>query len=374
VSMMRLKKVVAVALTAVMTCGLLSSCQGSSSSSTGSTATTSSSGSGSSSSATATKGKKVVIGFANGTFGTDWRTEMVDQVQEAFKEEQTNGIISSDSVLKIEHAGTDINKQIQEIRNMISEKVDVIVIEPNSATALNGVINEAKAANIPVVCADQAVTNPYAINVEVNHVVWGQTYAQWLATALNGKGNIVMIGGVAGNPAAVDRQKGAMAVFKKYPNIKVLEYTSGNWDEAKAQSTMSDLLAAYPKIDGVWVEDSMGLGVLKAFIAANRTLPVMTGDPVVGFFKLWNTYKGKLTTFVQTNPPGISASGIKIAVRIAIGKKLKTLDNNTFYYPITTTVTNDNFDEIYNKIKDQKDTYELSEYLTDEKADSLFES
>ena len=320
------------------------------------------------------KGKKIVIGLSNGNYGTDWRTEMLQATEEAFTEEKANGIISKDSVLKVANAGTDINQQIQNTRNMINQGVNVIILEPNSATALNGVINQAKAAKIPVVAADQGVTDSYAVNVCDNHYNWGKTYATWLAKALNGKGNIVMIGGLAGNPAAVDRQKGADDVFKQYPGIKILQYEAGGWDEAKSQAVMSDLLAAYPKIDGVWVEDSMGLGVLKAFEAANRPLPVMTGDPVVGYFKQWATLKDKgFKTFVQTNPPAIVASGLKIAVRLALGQKMKPLTDNTYYYPISLTVDNSNFNQVYATLQGKPDTYFLDEYLTDAKADALFQ-
>jgi ribose transport system substrate-binding protein len=118
----------------------------------------------------------------------------------------------------------------------------------------------------------------------------------------------------------------------------------------------------------------MGLGVLKAFEAANRPLPVMTGDPVVGYFKQWATLKDKgFKTFVQTNPPGIVASGLKIAVRLAIGQKMKPLTDNTYYYPPSLTVDNSNFDQVYATLQGKPDTYFLDEYLTDAKADALFQ-
>ena len=60
---------------------------------------------------------------------------------------------------------------------MIRSNVNVITMNANSATALNGVINEAKRAKIPVVSFDQRVTDPYAVNVTVDHYTWGQRYA-----------------------------------------------------------------------------------------------------------------------------------------------------------------------------------------------------
>jgi ribose transport system substrate-binding protein len=320
--------------------------------------------------------KKVVIGLSNGLFGTDWRTQMVESAQKAFDDAKSKGIIANDSELKIQHAGADINQQIQQIRNMINEKVNVIMVNANSATALNSVFEEAKKAGIPVISFDQAVTSPWAYNVTVDHYQWGKRYAEWLAKALNGKGKIVMMDGIAGHPAAEARKKAAEDVFKNYPDIEILQKVSGGWDQAKAQATMSDLLAANPKIDGVFVEDSMAMGVLRAFQTAGRDVPVMTGETMYGYLKMWKELKAKevkFDTFGQANPPGISASAMQVAVRVATGKKLKTQPNNTFFYPISKTVDNSNFDEISKSMDGKKDTYFLDEWLSDEQADKLFE-
>jgi ABC-type sugar transport system, periplasmic component len=320
-------------------------------------------------------GKKVVIGLSNGYFGTDWRTQMIKSAEQVFNEAKTQGLIADSSELKIQQAGADINQQIQQIRNMINQKVNVIMVNANSATALNGVFEEARKAKIPIISFDQAVTSPWAYNVTVDHYQWGKRYAEWLAKALNGKGKIVMIDGIAGHPAAEARKKAAEDIFKNYPGIEILQKVYGGWDQAKAQATMANLLAADPQVDGVFVEDSMAMGVLQAFQTADRKLPIMTGETMFGYLKMWKALKDKgiqFTTFGQTNPPGISASAVKVAVRVAIGKKLKPQKNNTFYYPIVRTVDNNNFDQIYDAMKDKSDTYFLDEWLTDTQADALF--
>ena len=53
-----------------------------------------------------------------------------------------------------------------------------ITVNANAPVALNGVTNEAKRASIPVVSFDQAVTNPYAVNVTVDHYARGKRYAE----------------------------------------------------------------------------------------------------------------------------------------------------------------------------------------------------
>ena len=320
--------------------------------------------------------KKIMIGLANGYFGNDWRTQDLNVAQQVFDEAKAAGMIAQDSELNIQNAGADTNQQIQQFRNMINDGVDVLMINANSATALNEVIDEAKDAGIPVISFDQAVTNPYAYNVTVDHYAWGKRYAEWLVKALNGKGKIVMIDGLPGHPAAEARKKAAEDVFAQYPDIEILQKIYGMWDQSKAQAATADLLAAFPQIDGVFVEDSMAMGVMRAFQTANRPVPTMSGEATKGYLNMWKEEVGKtpsFQSFAQANPPGISGSAMKVAIRVALGGKLKPIADNTFYYPITTFVESNTIDNVLEMLKDKADTYFLDEWLTDEAADNLFE-
>jgi ribose transport system substrate-binding protein len=324
---------------------------------------------------TAGEAPDVVIGLSNGYFGTDWRTQDINVAEQVFQEMIDEGVIGPGSELKIQHAGADTNQQIQQVRNMINEGVDVLMVNANSATALNAVLEEAHNAGIPIISFDQAVTSPYAYNVTVDHYEWGKRYAEWLASALNGQGKIIMMDGLPGHPAAEARKKAAEDVFAQYPDIQILQEVYGEWDQSKAQAHMSDILAAEPEIDGVFVEDSMATGVVRAFETADRQLPTMTGEATKSYLTLW---KEKLdagdnfVTFAQANPPGISGSAMKVATRVARGCTLLEQPDSTFYYPIFRTVDNDNVDEVLQEMADKPDTYFLDEWLTDAQANELF--
>ena len=319
-------------------------------------------------SARAAEENDIVIGLSNGYFGTEWRNQMVAAAQDQFNTYKQAGKAKQ---LVVEQAGADVNQQIQDLRNMIRQGVSVITMNANSASALNGVINEAKRANIPVVSFDQAVTNRYAINVTVGHYQWGQRYAQWVADALGGKGNVVVLDGIPGHPAAEARRKAAFDTFGKYPGIKIVWSGYGYWDHAKAQSTMSTVIAAQPQIDGAFVEDSMGLGVLRAFLNANRAVPVMTGEAQKAFLLAWQKQPG-MRAFAQSNPPDISRNAIGVAVRLAARRTLKPVADNTIYYPIRSQVTNDTLAATLDQMQDKPDSYFLAEWFSEPQLDALF--
>ncbi len=313
-----------------------------------------------------------VIGLSNGYFGTEWRNQMVAGAQQQFDGYKAKGEAAK---LVVAQAGADVNQQIQDIRNMLRQEVAVVTMDANSATALNGVINEAKRAGIPVIAFDQAVRNPYALNVTVDHYTWGQTYAQWIADTLKGQGKVVVLDGIPGNPAAETRRRAAFDTFHKYPGIDIVWSGYGYWDHAKAQSVMATVIAAQPRIDGAFVEDSMGLGVLRAFQNARRPIPVMTGEAQKAFLLAWKKELAggtDMRAFAQPNPPDISRNAIGIAVRLAAGRKLKPVPKNTIYYPIHLKVTRDNLDQTLALMQDKPDSYFLAEWFSEPQLDAFF--
>ncbi len=91
--------------------------------------------------------------------------------------------------------GADINSQIEQIQQMIASGYDAIITFPISPAALNPVIKQACDRGVVVIAYDGAVTEPCAYNVHINQFAAGKFTAQWLATALHGKGNIVEANG-----------------------------------------------------------------------------------------------------------------------------------------------------------------------------------
>lgn len=317
--------------------------------------------------------EKFLIGVSNGYIGNGWRTQMLDSIEDLAAFYKGQGIIED---VIIQNAGLDVSAQIAQIRNMINAGVDCLLIDPNSETALNPVIEEAVAQGILVIAIDQPVTSESAYNVVIDQVQWGKNLAQWMVDQLGGQGDIVIVEGLAGHPANVNRMRGMEEVLAANPGVNVLTKVNGNWDQASAQQVMSDLLATYPKLDGVLTQDGMALGVVNAFEAGGRDIPVVTGELMMGFVKKWKELKdaGSFSTYGQNNPPGIGATGLGIAVRLLQGKTFKdgVLDGMTYYYPVSDHVKNDNFDTYYDKYKDKPDAYFIDEWLSEEDLDALF--
>lgn len=319
------------------------------------------------------------IGVSNGFVGSEWRTQMISDLQTANAEYMKQGLTKD---LVIQSADVDVQGQIQQVRNLINRGVNAIIIDPNSQTGLNGVIKEAKKAGITVISVDQEISAPEAINVVIDQTEWAKMSMKWLAEQLHGKGNIVIINGIAGHPANEARYNGVKEVLSQYPGIKVLNVVNANWDQATGQQKMADVLASQPNIDGVWSQDGMAEGALRAVIAANPSKwPIMVGEARAGYLQLWEQVKKthpNFTSYGVVNPPGAAVSGLRIALQILQGKQLKSGSlkgafNNTLYVPIPGYVSENNFEDQYNMVKDKPGSYTLDGSISQSDAEAFFQ-
>jgi ribose transport system substrate-binding protein len=316
------------------------------------------------------------IGLSNGFVGSEWRTQMVEDVEEVFAEYQEQGLVDD---LIVESADVDVNGQIQQIRNLISAGVDAIIVNPNSATALNAVFQEAEDQGIEVFATDQAVEADFVTNVVIDQTQWGATNAEWLAGELGDGARIVAINGIAGHPANEARWSGAQEVFDE-AGVEVLTNANADWDEATAQQIMSDLLATYRDLDGVFTQDGMALGVFRALEANNRTGEVLqTGEARAGFMQTWNDLLESDTEFASigvVNPPGIAGTALRVAVNRLQGKEFAEdalTDGHTLFAPIPGEVTNDNFEEFWPEVEGKPEAYVVDSIMTEEEVQQYFQ-
>ena len=282
-----------------------------------------------------------VVGLANSFSGNSWRAQMVAEFKLAADKLKADGTLKD---YIVSDATGNTASQIQQIQNMIAAGVNAIIVDANSETALNPAIEAAHKAGIVVVAFDNTVTSPYAINVNVDQRKFGYVGGEWLGKKLGGKGNIIVLSGLAGSPNNSQRwTDGAKKALAKYPGIKILTEVNADWDQAKAQQAVANLLPSFPKIDGIYSQGgAMTLGAIYAFKAANRQLVPMVGEANNGLFKVWKAeLKNGFSSIAPSNPCGLSADALGFAIKALKGEKVAKDVN--LDPPTTTDDTLDNF-------------------------------
>lgn len=317
------------------------------------------------------------VGITTGSSGTSWRNIMIDALEQVGTEYKDAGKIADYKIVNNVNNG-DATEQANIIRDFISQGVNIILVNPNSPDALNGVIKEAQDAGILVLAFDATVTAPDVVNVTLDHYAWNEKNVQFIADAIGGKGNVIQVYGLDGHPANNERIKATEDVLESYPDIKMIASTSGGWDQTKAKEVTTQIIGSGQQIDGAITQDSMGFGVLSAFQDAGKLPKVMFGDPGTAFFKEWKKLRDAGADFkacAQPNPPGIGGTGFRIALNLYDGKEFKDglLDGTTYFYKVSSFYTDENFDEAWEMLKDKPDDYLLSEIMPQDKVDELFQ-
>jgi ribose transport system substrate-binding protein len=166
------------------------------------------------------------------------------------------------------------SEQANQLQDLVTaNKITSLVVFPFESAALTKpVAQQVKAKGVYVTVVDRGLTDTSAQDAYVSgdNTAFGRIPAEYIAKALNGKGNIVALRGV---PTTIDNERmdAFNAVMKNHPGIKLLDAKHGNWNRDDAFKVMQDFLTRFKEIDAVWAaDDDMAVGVLRAIQQANR--------------------------------------------------------------------------------------------------------
>jgi ribose transport system substrate-binding protein len=169
----------------------------------------------------------------------------------------------------------DVAAVISRIQDMVTQKVDAIVVNVDPAQITAG-LQAAKDANIPVIGMDAGADPLLVTNVTSNGYAMAAETSSYVADRIGGKGNVVMFVFDAFPPVQA-RGVVASAVFGNYPDIKIIDKVTPDVSDggiADSRAKMEAILTANPtpgSISAVWAGwDQPALGALQAIEAAGR--------------------------------------------------------------------------------------------------------
>ena len=144
------------------------------------------------------------VGFAQTDSMSAWRTTETDSIKKAVEE--------AGGKLVVKDAGGDIATQESDIRDLVAAKVDYLVVAPLENNGLQGALEEAMEAGIPVILVDCAIDGEagkyFTTSIRSDFVWEGEQCAKALEAALPDGGNIVIINGGYDSSTSTDRQDG----------------------------------------------------------------------------------------------------------------------------------------------------------------------
>jgi len=299
------------------------------------------------------------IGFSNISVVNTWRVQMVEEAKfETARHKEIGDFLMTD-------AGGSSSKQVSDIEDLLARGIDALVIAPGSTTSLNPVIEKAAKQGVPVfVFSSDVTTDAITSRIVSDERYFGKAGAEYLVEQMGHKGSIIGLRGIAGMSIDDDRWNAAMDVFKKYPDIKVIDSAFGEWAYDKGKQVCESLVLGHSQIDGIWSSGgAMTQACAETLKDNGRKLVPMTGEGNNGFLRVWQEMK--LDTIAPIDPTWLSAEAVKAALRYLEGQPLKS-----GYLSKPKPITKDDLASFYKA--DLNDSYWVGSILPENQLQTMY--
>lgn len=293
-----MKKILTVLLVLVLTLGMFTACGG-----------------GAEEAAPAEDGT-IKVGYACNNFNDTFQTYIVDAAKEAAAEQ---GII-----LDIQDGQEDVIKQQDQVKAMIEQGIDALIVIAVDTSATQPITDAAKEAGIPLVYVNR---NPFGNSQPPEGVYYigtqepeaGKLQVEYLKQIMPDGGNIAILQGLLTNEAAVKRTEGNETGLVG-SNFNILTKEPANWQRDQGMSVTENWLTAYgDKLNVILANnDEMALGAVAATQAAGRTdIKVLGVDATPDARRA--VADGTLAATVLQDPVGLGYGAIDIVMKAVEG-------------------------------------------------------
>ncbi|WP_296448139.1 ABC transporter substrate-binding protein [Rhodoferax sp. UBA5149] len=298
------------------------------------------------------------IGVSFGGVGNTWIVQMIQEMKyEASLHKEVGEFIFVE-------ANWQAAKQVADVEDLLTKKVDAIIIGPISGAIGKPLIEKAAKQGIPVVifgAFGKAMQS--TVEIGAGGELFGKQGGDFLRKELKGKGNVWAFRGIAGVDEETLRYNG----FRKSlegSDIKVTNEVFGDWGYAKGKQLCENLVLSGNAVDGIWFSGAeMTRACLDVFKESGKALVPMTGEGNNGFLRAWKQTGVKSVAPQFT--PGLGAAVVRASVALLEGKPLYKS-----YFSSPEAITQRDLDKYFRP--DLNDAYWLPSTLPEAKLKEMF--
>lgn len=207
----------------------------------------------------------------------------------------------------IDDANNDTSKQNNDVEDLITQKVDALIINPCDSSAISAVVKKANDAKIPVVCVDRSADSGKVVStVASDNITGGKMAANWLIQKLGKNAKIAELQGIPGASATRERGKGFDSIGDK--KLDIVSKQTAQFDRAKALTVTENILQAHGNIKGIFAQnDEEAVGAARAVRSAKKKVTIIGFDGALACLNL--IQKGQVTATIgqQWNRIGTEA-------------------------------------------------------------------
>ena len=260
--------------------------------------------------------QKIRIGFAMTLGDPYWQNMRLGAIDEAKKLGATVTILNAEE---------DVQKQSEQVRDLITQGVDIVCLVPMKPDALVNSVRALNRAKIPVIIVNREIDPgcEYVTYTGTDTYAGAVTSAEILMDAIHGEGKIAEFQQVLGTGPQILRSRALEDVLKDYPKVELVARIPHEGDDSKVVSEVGTLLSQHKDLKGIYVH-----GDFQAIAAAKKCQQDGRRDiAVVGMGGSQQAIEaikaGLLTGTSFQRPEEEGRSAIRLAIKHLQGQKLK---------------------------------------------------
>lgn len=251
------------------------------------------------------------IGFSVSTLNNPFFVTLSEGAEAKAEEEGADLIVVD--------AGDDAAKQTSDIEDLISRNISVLIVNPVDSDAVAPAVQDAVAAGIKVISVDRVVNGVDVDCAIASDNVEGARMATEYMVSLIGEGaKTAEIQGTSGASATIDRGEGFHLVADE--QLDVVSSQTANFSRSEGMTVMENILQAQPDLKGVFAHnDEMALGALEAI--GNRDIVVVGFDATDD--ALAAIQQGRMAATVAQKPDLMGATAVETAISLVNGETVE---------------------------------------------------
>lgn len=234
---------------------------------------------------------------------------------------------------------SEIDKQLTMLQTALSNNPAAVCFAALDSKAAGALLQQAQAANIPVVGFDSGVDSTIPVTtVATDNIAAAGVAADKLAAAIGDSGKVAVIVHDQTSQTGITRRDGFVNEMKaKHPNVQVVDIQYGAGDPVKSADLAKAIMTKNPDLKGFFGANEGSIkGVLNALQETGNNGKVFAVGYDSGQQQIDAINSGTEMGAITQNPIGIGAKCVDAAIDAINGKTLpKTIDTGFFWYDKT---------------------------------------
>lgn len=223
--------------------------------------------------------------------------------------------------LVVVDAGDDAAKQTNDIEDLISRNVSVLIVNPVDSDAVAPAVQNAVSKGIKVISVDRVV-NGVEVDCQIasDNAVGAKMATEYLVELIGEGAKAAELEGVPGASATIDRGAGFHEAADTA--LDVVASQTANFNRAEGMNVMENILQSCPEVKGVFAHnDEMALGAVEAVLASGKDIKIVgfdATDDAVAAVK-----SGKMAATVAQKPELMGETAVQTAMKLINGETVE---------------------------------------------------